>query len=160
MLRGNTSRRIWFIICCQAGWSIFVPQLEKLGLGHAILLAESVVGNEPFVILRGDDFLTQQSASAKFNVTVDLKKAFEPSRQTQLSVMQVLGPDIYKYGVILEDETQGAAVGIVEKPRFEELLSDMASIGRYIVTPDIFDVLRALPASSGGKTQLAVAINT
>jgi UTP--glucose-1-phosphate uridylyltransferase len=138
---------------------IFVRQAEQLGLGHAILCAERVVGNEPFAVLLADDFLTQQSASATSNVTADLKEEFEVSGQTQLSVMQVTCPDISKYGVIVHGDTQGAVAGIVEKPNFEEAPSDMASIGRYILRPDIFDVLRDLPTGSGGEIQLADAIN-
>jgi UTP--glucose-1-phosphate uridylyltransferase len=138
---------------------IFVRQAEQLGMGHAILCAERVVGDEPFAVLLADDFLTQQSASAKSNVTNDLKNAFETSGQTQLSVMQLPGVDISKYGVIVRGDTPGAVAGIVEKPSFEEASSDMASIGRYILTPDIFDVLRDLPAGSGGEIQLADAIN-
>jgi len=138
---------------------IFVRQAEQLGLGHAILCAERVVGNEPFAVLLADDFLTKQSASATSNVTADLKEAFEISGQTQLSVIRVACPDISKYGVIVHGDTQGAVAGIVEKPSFEEAPSDIASIGRYILTPDIFDVLRDLPAGSGGEIQLADAIN-
>ena len=134
---------------------IFVRQAEQLGLGHAILCAERVVGDEPFAVLLADDFLTQQSASAKSNVTNDLKNAFETTGQTQLSVMQVPGADISKYGVIVRGDTQGAVAGLVEKPRFDEAPSDTASIGRYILTPDIFDVLRDLPAGSGAEIQLA-----
>jgi UTP--glucose-1-phosphate uridylyltransferase len=138
---------------------IFVRQAEQLGLGHAILCAERVVGNEPFAVLLADDFLTQQSASATSNVTTELKEEFEISGQTQLSVMQVACPDISKYGVIVHGDTKGEVAGIVEKPNFEEAPSDLASIGRYILTPDIFDVLRDLPAGSGGEIQLADAIN-
>ena len=73
--------------------------------------------------------------------------------------MQVPGADISKYGVIVRGDTHGAVAGLVEKPSVEEAPSDMASIGRYILTPDIFDVLRDLPAGSGGEIQLADAIN-
>ncbi len=138
---------------------IFVRQAEQLGLGHAILCAERVVGNEPFAVLLADDFLTQKSATSTSNVTNDLKNAFLASGQTQLSVMQVFGPDISRYGVVLQGDTQGAVAGIVEKPKFEEAPSDVASIGRYILTPDIFDVLRELPAGCGGEIQLTDAIN-
>ena len=138
---------------------IFVRQAEQLGLGHAILCAERVVGNEPFAVLLADDFLTQPSISAKSNVTEDLRKAFETTGQTQLSVTQVPDAEISKYGVILHGDTQGAVAGIVEKPSFEEAPSNIASIGRYILTPDIFNVLRDLPAGSGGEIQLADAIN-
>jgi UTP--glucose-1-phosphate uridylyltransferase len=138
---------------------IFVRQAEQLGLGHAILCAERVVGNEPFAVLLADDFLTDKSASAESNVTADLKKAFEFSGQTQLSVMRVLGPDISKYGVIIESDSSGAVSGIVEKPKFEEAPSEIASVGRYIFNPDIFSVLRDLPVGSEGEIQLADAIN-
>jgi UTP--glucose-1-phosphate uridylyltransferase len=73
--------------------------------------------------------------------------------------MQVSGADISKYGVIIRGDTPGAVAGLVEKPSFEEAPSDIASIGRYILTPNIFDVLRDLPAGSGGEIQLADAIN-
>ena len=73
--------------------------------------------------------------------------------------MQVPGADISKYGVIIRGDTPGAVAGIVEKPRFDKAPSDTASIGRYILTQDIFEVLRGLPAGSGGEIQLADAIN-
>ena len=73
--------------------------------------------------------------------------------------MLVPGADISKYGVIVHGDAQGAVAGIVGKPNFEEAPSDMASIGRYILTPDIFDLLRDLPAGTGGEIQLADAIN-
>ena len=73
--------------------------------------------------------------------------------------MRVAGADISKYGVIVRGDTQGTVAGLVEKPNFEEAPPDMASIGRYILTPDIFDVLLDLPAGSGGEIQLADAIN-
>jgi UTP--glucose-1-phosphate uridylyltransferase len=79
--------------------------------------------------------------------------------QTQLSFMQLLGTDISKYGVIIRGDTPGAVAGIVEKPRFDETPSDMALVGRYILTQDIFEVLRGLIADSGGEIQLADAIN-
>ena len=138
---------------------IFVRQAEQLGLGHAILCAERVVGDEAFAVLLADDFLTQPIGSATANVTEDLKNVFETTRQTQLSVMQVVGPDISKYGVIIKGDAPGTVTGILEKPDFEEAPSDMASIGRYILTPEIFDVLRGLPADASGEIQLADAIN-
>ena len=138
---------------------IFVRQAEQLGLGHAILCAERVVGDEPFAVLLADDFLTQQGPSSTSNVTEDLKNAFATSGQMQLSVMQVVGPEISKYGVIIKGDDQGAVAGIMEKPSLEEAPSDIASIGRYILTPDIFDVLRDLPAGADGEIQLADAIN-
>jgi UTP--glucose-1-phosphate uridylyltransferase len=72
--------------------------------------------------------------------------------------MQVPGADIFKYGVIIRGDTPGAVAGIVEKPKFDEAPSNTASIGRYILTQDIFDVLRDLPADSGAKIQLATRL--
>jgi UTP--glucose-1-phosphate uridylyltransferase len=79
--------------------------------------------------------------------------------QTQLSVMLVPGADISKYGMIIRGGTPCSIAGIVEKPRFDEVPSDTPSIGRYILTLGIFDVLRDLPAGNGGYIQLADAIN-
>ena len=76
---------------------IFVRQPEQLGLGHAVLCAERVVGNDPFAVLLADDFLTYDSSG----VTADLVNAFEDSGKTQLSVMEVDGLDIFKYGVVI-----------------------------------------------------------
>ncbi|MDA9100741.1 UTP--glucose-1-phosphate uridylyltransferase [Planktomarina sp.] len=104
---------------------IFVRQAEQLGLGQAILCAERVVGDEPFAVLLADDFLTQQSASANSNVTNDLKNAFETTGQTKLSVMQVTGADISKYGVIVQGDAPGAVAGLVEKPSAEEAPSGL-----------------------------------
>ena len=134
-------------------------QAEQLGLGHAILCAERVVGDEPLAVLLLDDFLTQKSASNTSNVTEDLINVFETSGQAQLSVMQVTSADISKYGVLVRGDTLGAVVGIVEKPSGEEAPSDMASIGCYISMPDIFNVLRDLPAGIDGEIQLADVIN-
>lgn len=138
---------------------IFVRQAEQLGLGHAILCAERAVGKEPFAVLLADDFLTHKSTSDKANVTADLRDAFEASGQTQLSVMQVAGPNIANYGVIIRGDTPGTVAGIVEKPHFDKAPSDMASIGRYILTPSIFELLREMPAGRGGEIQLTDAIN-
>ena len=138
---------------------IFVRQAEQLGLGHAILCAERVVGDEPFAVLLADDFLTQQPASNISNVTLDLKNEFGASGLIQLSVMQVVDQDISNYGVIVEGDVPGSVEGIVEKPLLQDAPSNMASIGRYILTPDVFNVLRDLPAGVGGEVQLADAIN-
>ena len=135
---------------------IFVRQPEQLGLGHAILCAERVVGNDPFAVLLADDLIINEGD----NVTKDLVRAFESSGITQLSVMQVDGPDISKYGVIVPNMIAGKVAGIVEKPIAANAPSNLASIGRYVLTPDIFDILRNQPFGSGGEIQLADAINT
>ena len=135
---------------------IFVRQAEQLGLGHAVLCAERVVGDEPFAVLLADDFLTIGEGGG---VTSDLVRAFGATGRTQLSVMEVDGPDISKYGVVVPGSVPGSVAGLVEKPSAEDAPSNMASIGRYVLTPDIFDILRTQPAGAGGEVQLADAIN-
>ncbi len=135
---------------------IFVRQREQLGLGHAVLCAERAVGNDPFAVVLADDFLTYEGDG----VTADLVRAFEASRKTQLSVIEVKGPDISKYGVIVPNGEPGSVAGLVEKPDVDKAPSNLACIGRYILTPDIFDILRNQPAGAGGEVQLSDAINT
>ena len=134
---------------------IFVRQPEQLGLGHAVLCAERVVGNEPFALLLADDFLTYKENG----VTLDLIEAFEKSSKSQLSVMEVYGPDISKYGVLILNSKTGSVEGIIEKPNFENAPSDLASIGRYVLTPDIFSILRKQSNGVAGEIQLTDSIN-
>ncbi|MDB2369486.1 UTP--glucose-1-phosphate uridylyltransferase GalU [Planktomarina temperata] len=134
---------------------IFVRQAEQLGLGHAVLCAERVVSGDPFAVLLADDFLTDYAPG----VTADLARAFASSGKSQLSVMEVDGPDISKYGVVVPNGSSSGIAGLVEKPAANDAPSNLASIGRYVLTPDIFDTLRGLSVGSGGEIQLADAIN-
>ena len=134
---------------------IFVRQPQQLGLGHAILCAERSVGNEPFAVLLADDFLTIDGAGT----TADLVQSFENSGKSQLSVMQVEGPEISKYGVIKPNKSTKSIAGLVEKPKYEDAPSNMASIGRYVLTPDIFDILRGQSSGVDGEIQLSDAIS-
>ncbi len=134
---------------------IFVRQAEQLGLGHAVLCAERAVGDEPFAVLLADDFLTDYEPG----VTTDLVHAFENSGKSQISVMEVNGPDISKYGVIVPNRQGVGVTGLVEKPHVNEAPSNLASVGRYVLTPDIFGTLLGLSSGSGGEIQLADAIN-
>ena len=134
---------------------IFVRQPEQLGLGHAVLCAERVVGNEPFALLLADDFLTYSDKGT----TADLMDGFEKSGKTQLSVMKVNGPDISKYGVVIPNGETGLVAGLIEKPDFKNVPSNLASIGRYVLTPDIFDILRNQSIGVEGEIQLADSIN-
>lgn len=135
---------------------IFVRQPEQLGLGHAVLCAGRVVGDDPFAVLLADDFLTYEGDG----IVSDLVSAYELSGKTQLSVMEVNGPDISKYGVVVPNGGSGCVAGLVEKPDANKAPSNLASIGRYVLTPDIFDILRTQPVGAGGEVQLADAINT
>ncbi|MDB3882574.1 UTP--glucose-1-phosphate uridylyltransferase GalU [Amylibacter sp.] len=134
---------------------VFVRQKEQLGLGHAVLCAERVVGNEPFALLLADDFLTYRGNG----ITSDLISGYEKTGKSQLSVMKVDGPDISKYGVIVPNNKTGLVTGLIEKPNFENAPSNLASIGRYVLTPDIFDILRNQSIGVGDEIQLADSIN-
>jgi UTP--glucose-1-phosphate uridylyltransferase len=121
-----------------------------------VLCAERAVGGEPFAVLLADDFLTFEGAG----VTSDLIKNYLLTGHTQLSVMEVNSPEISSYGVVRYGKTAGNVAGLVEKPKFDEAPSNSASIGRYVLTPDIFDILRNQQPGAGGEIQLADAINT
>ena len=134
---------------------IFVRQAERLGLGHAVLCAERAVGWDPFAVLLVDDFLTDY----QLGVTADLVQAFVRSSKSQLSVMEVDGPDISKYGVVVPNDSGTGIVGLVEKTDANDAPLNLASIGRDVLTPDISHTLRGLNTGSGGEIQLADVIN-
>ena len=134
---------------------IFVRQAEQLGLGHAVLCAEPTVGGDPVAVLLADDFLTDYAPG----VPADLAKEFANSGKSQFSVIEVDGPDISKYGVVVPNVSGAGIAGLFEKPAAIDAPSNLAFIGRYVLTPDIFDTLRGLNAGIGGEIQLADAIN-
>ena len=134
---------------------IFVRQPEQLGLGHAVLCAERAVAGDPFVVSLADDFLTDYTTGA----TADLVDAFEKTGNSQISIMPVDEAYISQYGVVIPSADGSGVIGLVEKPRQDEAPSNLASIGRYVLTPDIFDTLRVLPAGSGGEIQLSDALD-
>ena len=134
---------------------IFVRQAEQLGLGHAVLCAERVVGGDPFAVLLADDFITSDGSG----ITADLTCAYNATGKTQLSVMEVNGFEISKYGVVVPNRTPDSVAGLIEKPAADKAPSNLASIGRYVITPDIFEILRNQQAGAGGEIQLADAIN-
>jgi UTP--glucose-1-phosphate uridylyltransferase len=134
---------------------IFVRQAEQLGLGHAVLCAQRVVGQDPFAVLLADDFLTDYATSP----TADLVQAFQKSGKSQLSVIEVEENYISKYGIVVPSRNGQGISGLVEKPNVADAPSNLASIGRYVLTPDIFEFLRKVPVGSGGEIQLADALD-
>lgn len=131
-------------------------QPEQLGLGHAVLCAERVVGDEPFAVLLADDFIISEGKG----VTTELVRSYMASGRSQLSVMRVSDEAISSYGVVVPGDAAGSVVGLVEKPKFAEAPSDLVSIGRYVLTPDIFDVLRGQRVDAGGELQLAEGLDS
>ena len=102
---------------------IFVRQAEQLGLGHAVLCAERAVGGDPFAVILADDFPTDYEPG----VTADLAQAFASTGKSQLSVMQVDGTDISKYGVVVPNGSDEGIAGLVEKPDADDAPSNLAS---------------------------------
>ena len=134
---------------------IFVRQPKPLGLGHAVVCAESVVGDEPFLVMLADDLLV----SKEVNNSHLLVKAYEKEQKTQLSVMEVNDKSISKYGGVVKGESIGEVKGLVEKPSTDNAPSNLASIGRYVLSPDIFNILKKIAPGKGGEIQLADAID-
>jgi UTP--glucose-1-phosphate uridylyltransferase len=132
---------------------IFLRQPEALGLGHAVLCAEPAVGHEPFAVLLADDVMRGDLP------TQALVAAYARAPATLLSVMEVSAEQACNYG-ILRPGVGDMVAGVVEKPAPGTEPSRMASIGRYVLEPEIFDILRAQPPGHGGEIQLADAINT
>lgn len=132
---------------------IFVRQPQQLGLGHAVLCAERVVGSEPFAVLLADDYILEAQHGIK-----SLIDAYDQSPSNYLSVMAVSDGDCSKYGII-DAKPNGCVRGLVEKPAQGSAPSNLASIGRYVLNPEIFDILRNQSPGYGGEIQLADAIH-
>src|SRR5882757_7078367 len=133
----------------------YVRQGEPLGLGHAVLVARELVGNEPFAVILGDDVIDANPPAIKQLIDV-----FDRLGGPVLAVERVPREDISSYGVIAIDPNLKLGEGIyqvrdlVEKPPKEEAPSDLAIIGRYILTPDIFPALAATKSDKTGEIQL------
>jgi UTP--glucose-1-phosphate uridylyltransferase len=132
----------------------YVRQGETLGLGHAVLMARDLVGDEPFAVMLGDDIIDSEIPCMKQMVEV-----FERYQGPVIAVHQVPRSEISAYGVIdgVPEPGNGRVYRIrdlVEKPRAEDAPSDLAIIGRYILTPDIFDALQQTQSDEGGEIQL------
>jgi UTP--glucose-1-phosphate uridylyltransferase len=136
----------------------YVRQGETLGLGHAVLVAKDLVGDEPFAVLLGDDVIDSRVPCMKQMVDV-----FERTGDPVIAVYRVPRDEISAYGVIdgapdPKDDRLYRIRDLVEKPRAAEAPSDLAIIGRYILTPDVFEALERTPRDNGGEIQLTNGI--
>lgn len=135
----------------------YVRQGDPLGLGHAISKAEAFVGNEPFAVLLGDDLIEEKSDLLETMVRI----ASERSANV-VALMEVPHEDVSKYGIVKPDVINDGVLsvaGLVEKPTPPDAPSRLAIIGRYVLQPGIFDVLRNLQPGVGGEYQLTDALN-
>src|SRR5512135_2824947 len=135
---------------------IYIRQAEALGLGHAVLCAQPVVGNEPFAVILADDLL--DGTPPVMRQMVDL---YDHHRNAIIGVQDVPRKDTSQYGIVIV-EKGGKGLhrmsGIVEKPKPEEAPSTLGVVGRYILTPRIFDHLEKVQAGAGGEIQLTDGI--
>lgn len=137
----------------------FIRQSHPKGLGHAVLQAKAFVGNEPFVVMLGDDLMED-----KVPLTKQLVNDYEKTHASTIAVMRVPHEDTSKYGIINPGEEVEKGLfnvkNFVEKPNPKEAPSDLAIIGRYLLTPEIFTILDNQKPGAGGEIQLTDAIDT
>ncbi|MBK3332691.1 UTP--glucose-1-phosphate uridylyltransferase GalU [Persephonella atlantica] len=138
---------------------VYIRQKEQLGLGHAILMAEHIIGDEPFAVLLGDELIINNE-NPGIKQLIDVYTKFGKS---VLGTTEVPKEETYKYGIVegtfIEDNIRLVNY-LVEKPEPEEAPSTSAIIGRYILTPNIFDALKKTPFGKGGELQLTDALMT
>ncbi|MGH4118122.1 UTP--glucose-1-phosphate uridylyltransferase GalU [Clostridium sp.] len=136
----------------------FIRQKEPKGLGHAINCARAFVGNEPFAVMLGDDIV-----DAKLPCLKQLMDCFDEKQSTIVGVQQVDNENVDKYGIVdgvQISERVYKVNNLVEKPRVELAPSNIAILGRYIITPDIFDILDDTKPGKGNEIQLTDALKT
>jgi UTP--glucose-1-phosphate uridylyltransferase len=138
----------------------YVRQKEQLGLGHAVLMAKELIGHEPFAVILSDDVVVGERPAIG-----QLIEAHRASHGSVVAVMEVEQADVSRYGVIDADpqEAHGddrlyRVRGLVEKPDPETAPSNLAIIGRYVLTPKIFEKLEQTPRGAGGEIQLTDAL--
>ena len=133
----------------------YVRQGEPLGLGHAVLVTKPLVGDEPFAVILGDDVMDATPPALRQMIDV-----YERLQGPVLAVERVRTEDVPSYGIVAYDESADLGRGVyrvtdlVEKPRVEDAPSNLAIIGRYVLTPDIFPALEAVKADRTGEIQL------
>lgn len=137
----------------------YIRQKEPKGLGHAIHCAKTFVGNEPFAVLLGDDVVYTEGKPC----LRQLLDCFDEYKTSVLGVQQVAHENVSKYGIVdglhIEDRVYKVK-DLVEKPAVEEAPSNIAILGRYIITPTIFEILENTAPGKGGEIQLTDALKT
>ena len=136
----------------------YIRQKEPKGLGHAIHCAKSFIGDEPFAVLLGDDIVDAETPCLK-----QMIDAYDEYKTTVLGVQEVARENVDKYGILdvkhIEDRVYKVK-DMVEKPSIEEAPSNIAILGRYIITPEIFNILENQAPGKGGEIQLTDALQT
>lgn len=134
----------------------YMRQKEPRGLGHAISRAKTFVGNEPFAVMLGDDVVDSKVPCLK-----QLMNCYDKYKTSILGVQSVQKEDVFKYGIVNGIEIENSIYKVnnmIEKPRIEEAPSNIAILGRYIITPKIFEMLEETRPGKGGEIQLTDAL--
>ena len=138
---------------------IYIRQSEPLGLGHAVLCAKPVIGDQPFAILLPDDLIDDKDRG----VTKQLVDNYQKERKSVIAVENVPKENTSKYGIVETSETKNDSLhkinSIVEKPSPEEAPSTLGVVGRYVLSPEIFYCLEETPRGAGNEIQLTDAIS-
>ncbi len=137
----------------------YTRQVEMKGLGHAIFTGETLIGDEPFAVVLADDLCTNDNN----NVLKQMIEVYEKYQCSIVAIEEVPMEDTNKYGIIAGNLVDGTAdtyrvTDMVEKPAPKDAPANMAIIGRYILTPDIFDILRETKPGKGGEVQITDAL--
>ena len=135
----------------------YTRQVEMKGLGHAILTGETLIGDEPFAVVLADDLCDNDGDA----VLTQMIKLYDKYKCSIVAVEEIPPEDSNKYGVIAGDEIEDNIVRVsdmVEKPDPKDAPSNLAIIGRYILTPDIFDIIRETKPGKGGEIQITDAL--
>ncbi|HZO03488.1 MAG TPA: UTP--glucose-1-phosphate uridylyltransferase GalU [Burkholderiales bacterium] len=136
---------------------IYIRQAEPLGLGHAVLCAQPIVGNEPFAVLLADDLMDAQPAAM-----CRMAEVYSQTGASLLGVEEVPRQQTQNYGIVTIDKMQGDSArihSIVEKPKPADAPSNLGVIGRYVLTPRIFELLAEVVPGTGGEIQLTDGIS-
>lgn len=136
----------------------YIRQKEPKGLGHAVYCAKSFIGDEPFAVLLGDDIVDAETPCLK-----QMIDAYDEYKTSILGVQEVANENVGKYGILdvkhIEDRVYKVK-DMVEKPSVEDAPSNIAILGRYIITPEIFNILETQEEGKGGEIQLTDALQT
>jgi UTP--glucose-1-phosphate uridylyltransferase len=136
----------------------YIHQKEPLGLGHAVLMAKDVVGNEPFAVFLADDIIRSHTPAIK-----QMMDVFGPRQASVLALQRVEPDQVSRYGIVKVGKSDGRiheVVDMVEKPDPDKAPSNLAILGRYILKPSIFGILETTHEGVGGEIQLTDAIRT
>jgi UTP--glucose-1-phosphate uridylyltransferase len=153
-------------ICPKDVTIMHVRQGVAKGLGHAVLCARPMVGDAPFAVVLPDVIIDEYTSNLKKDNLADMVAKFNTSRVSQIMVEQVSQEDVSKYGIVdlegldLKQGESGKIHGMVEKPDLEDAPSDLAVVGRYVLSENIWDLLEFTPPGAGDEVQLTDAIST